>query len=203
MWCRATAACFVWAISSCIVTEMLFKTTILEKCKILELIKEAANHLSDFCLIVGTTIPHVCTLTSRAFWHWLCSTATTLRWFLVFSSFSILFFLQAESLDGAFCVPDIKLHSNPSAFNVYCNVRHCVLDWQQREASLALASRSSVQSGDSDSEEEEEFREPAVKLPKVGVERITKLSVRWLKFLHHSQCWSCTLRLLGWSQFAS
>lgn len=64
-------------------------------------------------------------------------------------------------------MPDIKLHSNPSAFNVYCNVRHCVLDWQQREASLALASRSSVQSGDSDSEEEEEFREPAVKLPKV------------------------------------
>lgn len=74
---------------------------------------------------------------------------------------------KAESLDGALCVPDIKLHSNPSAFNVYCNVRHCVLDWQQREASLALASRSSVQSGDSDSEEEEEYREPAVKLPKV------------------------------------
>uniref|UniRef100_A0A3P9D3H4 E3 ubiquitin-protein ligase MYCBP2 n=1 Tax=Maylandia zebra TaxID=106582 RepID=A0A3P9D3H4_9CICH len=69
--------------------------------------------------------------------------------------------------DGALCVPDIKLHSNPSAFNVYCNVRHCVLDWQQREASLALASRSSVQSGDSDSEEEEEYREPAVKLPKI------------------------------------
>lgn len=66
-------------------------------------------------------------------------------------------------------MPDIKLHSNPSAFNVYCNVRHCVLDWQQREASLALASRSSVQSGDSDSEEEEEYREPAVKLPKVRV----------------------------------
>lgn len=76
-------------------------------------------------------------------------------------------FPQAESLDGALCIPDIKLHSNPSAFNVYCNVRHCVLDWQQREASLALASRSSVQSGDSDSEEEEEYREPAVKLPKV------------------------------------
>lgn len=75
--------------------------------------------------------------------------------------------LQAECLDGALFVPDIKLHSNPSAFNVYCNVRHCVLDWQQREASLALASRSSVQSGDSDSEEEEEYREPAVKLPKV------------------------------------
>lgn len=76
-------------------------------------------------------------------------------------------FPQADCLDGALCVPDIKLHSNPSAFNVYCNVRHCVLDWQQREASLALASRSSVQSGDSDSEEEEEYREPAVKLPKV------------------------------------
>ena len=46
-------------------------------------------------------------------------------------------------------------------------MRHCVLEWQQREASLALASRSSVQSGDSDSEEEEEYREPPVKLPKV------------------------------------
>lgn len=79
-------------------------------------------------------------------------------------------FLQAESLDGALFVPDIKLHSNPSAFNVYCNVRHCVLDWQQKEASLALASRTSVQSGDSDSEEEEEYREPAVKLPKVRPE---------------------------------
>ncbi|MED6281235.1 E3 ubiquitin-protein ligase mycbp2, partial [Goodea atripinnis] len=73
---------------------------------------------------------------------------------------------KAESLDGALFVPDIKLHSNPSAFNVYCNVRHCVLDWQQKEASLALASRTSVQSGDSDSEEEEEYREPAIKLPK-------------------------------------
>lgn len=79
-------------------------------------------------------------------------------------------FSQAESLDGALFVPDIKLHSNPSAFNVYCNVRHCVLDWQQKEASLALASRTSVQSGDSDSEEEEEYREPAVKLPKVRPE---------------------------------
>lgn len=75
--------------------------------------------------------------------------------------------LQTENLDGAFLVPDIKLHSNPSAFNVYCNVRRCVLDWQQKETSLALASRNSVQSGDSDSEEEEEYREPAVKLPKV------------------------------------
>ncbi|KAG7259558.1 hypothetical protein CRUP_026030, partial [Coryphaenoides rupestris] len=70
-----------------------------------------------------------------------------------------------ESLDGTLCIPDIKLHSNPSAFNVYCNVRHCVLEWQQRQASLALASRGSVQSGDSDSEEEE-YREPPVKLPK-------------------------------------
>ncbi|MEQ2246774.1 E3 ubiquitin-protein ligase mycbp2 [Ilyodon furcidens] len=74
---------------------------------------------------------------------------------------------KAEGLDGALFVPDIKLHSNPSAFNVYCNVRHCVLDWQQKEASLALASRTSVQSGDSDSEEEEEYREPAIKLPKI------------------------------------
>lgn len=84
------------------------------------------------------------------------------------NSFCIFIVWQTETLDGAFPVPDIKLHSNPSAFNVYCNVRHSVLDWQQKEAVLALASRSSVQSGDSDSEEEEEYREPAVKLPKVS-----------------------------------
>lgn len=42
-----------------------------------------------------------------------------------------------------------------------------MLDWQQREASLALASHSSVQS-DSDSDEEEEYHEPPVKLPKVS-----------------------------------
>uniref|UniRef100_A0A4W4F0I7 E3 ubiquitin-protein ligase MYCBP2 n=1 Tax=Electrophorus electricus TaxID=8005 RepID=A0A4W4F0I7_ELEEL len=97
---------------------------------------------------------------------------------------------KAESLDGAFPVPDIKLHSNPSAFNVYCNVRHCVLDWQQKEASLALASRSSVQSGDSDSEEEEECREPAVKLPKIigiGLCGVFEL-IKETRFSHPSLC---------------
>ncbi|KAM9484003.1 E3 ubiquitin-protein ligase MYCBP2 isoform 16-T16 [Salvelinus alpinus] len=96
---------------------------------------------------------------------------------------------KTENLDGVFCMPEIKLHSNPSAFNVYCNVRHCVLEWQQREASLALASRSSVQSGDSDSEEEE-FREPAIKLPKIigiglcGVFELIKETL----FSHPSLC---------------
>uniref|UniRef100_A0A4W4EXN0 E3 ubiquitin-protein ligase MYCBP2 n=1 Tax=Electrophorus electricus TaxID=8005 RepID=A0A4W4EXN0_ELEEL len=105
-----------------------------------------------------------------------------------------LLFLQMRMphsrLDGAFPVPDIKLHSNPSAFNVYCNVRHCVLDWQQKEASLALASRSSVQSGDSDSEEEEECREPAVKLPKIigiGLCGVFEL-IKETRFSHPSLC---------------
>ncbi|KAJ3592162.1 hypothetical protein NHX12_007291, partial [Muraenolepis orangiensis] len=95
-----------------------------------------------------------------------------------------------DSLDGAFCIPDIKLHSNPSAFNVYCNVRHCVLEWQQREASLALASRSSVQSGDSDSEEEEEYREPPVKLPKIigiGLCGVFEL-IKETRFSHPTLC---------------
>ncbi|KTF85427.1 hypothetical protein cypCar_00028935, partial [Cyprinus carpio] len=95
-----------------------------------------------------------------------------------------------ETLDGAFPVPDIKLHSNPSAFNVYCNVRHCVLDWQQKEAALALASRNSVQSGDSDSEEEEEYREPAVKLPKIigiGLCGVFEL-IKETRFSHPSLC---------------
>uniref|UniRef100_A0A8B9J812 E3 ubiquitin-protein ligase MYCBP2 n=1 Tax=Astyanax mexicanus TaxID=7994 RepID=A0A8B9J812_ASTMX len=97
---------------------------------------------------------------------------------------------KTESLDGAFPVPDIKLHSNPSAFNVYCNVRHCVLDWQQKETSLTLASRNSVQSGDSDSEEEEECREPAVKLPKIigiGLCGVFEL-IKETRFSHSSLC---------------
>ncbi|XP_035248710.1 E3 ubiquitin-protein ligase MYCBP2 isoform X4 [Anguilla anguilla] len=97
---------------------------------------------------------------------------------------------KTDSLDGPFSVPDIKLHSNPSAFNVFCNVRHCVLDWQQREASLALASRNSAQSGDSDSEEEEESREPAVKLPKIigiGLCGVFEL-IKETRFSHPSLC---------------
>ncbi|XP_056610662.1 E3 ubiquitin-protein ligase MYCBP2 isoform X7 [Triplophysa dalaica] len=97
---------------------------------------------------------------------------------------------KSDALDGAFPVPDIKLHSNPSAFNVYCNVRHCVLDWQQKETTLALASRNSVQSGDSDSEEEEEYREPAVKLPKIigiGLCGVFEL-IKETRFSHPSLC---------------
>uniref|UniRef100_A0A671LHM8 E3 ubiquitin-protein ligase MYCBP2 n=1 Tax=Sinocyclocheilus anshuiensis TaxID=1608454 RepID=A0A671LHM8_9TELE len=97
---------------------------------------------------------------------------------------------KTETLDGAFPVPDIKLHSNPSAFNVYCNVRHCVLDWQQKESTLALASRNSVQSGDSDSEEEEEYREPTFKLPKIigiGLCGVFEL-IKETRFSHPSLC---------------
>ncbi|XP_062389671.1 E3 ubiquitin-protein ligase MYCBP2 isoform X1 [Sardina pilchardus] len=97
---------------------------------------------------------------------------------------------KTDGFDGAFAVSDIKLYSNPSAFNVYCNVRHCVLDWQQREASLALASHSSVQSGDSDSEEEEEYHEPPVKLPKIigiGLCGVFEL-IKETRFSHPSLC---------------
>ncbi|KAF2975157.1 hypothetical protein EK904_003165 [Melospiza melodia maxima] len=73
---------------------------------------------------------------------------------------------KTESLESTITIPDIRLHSNPSAFNVYCNVRHCVLEWQKKEASVSLASKNSVQSGDSDSDEEEEPKEPPIKLPK-------------------------------------
>uniref|UniRef100_A0A8C2APT3 E3 ubiquitin-protein ligase MYCBP2 n=1 Tax=Cyprinus carpio TaxID=7962 RepID=A0A8C2APT3_CYPCA len=84
----------------------------------------------------------------------------------------------------------LKSRFNPSVFNVYCNVRHCVLDWQQKEAALALASRNSVQSGDSDSEEEEEYREPAVKLPKIigiGLCGVFEL-IKETRFSHPSLC---------------
>uniref|UniRef100_A0A670XYH5 RCR-type E3 ubiquitin transferase n=1 Tax=Pseudonaja textilis TaxID=8673 RepID=A0A670XYH5_PSETE len=87
-------------------------------------------------------------------------------------------------------IPDIKLHSNPSAFNVYCNVRHCVLEWQKKETSLALASKNAVQSGDSDSDEEEEAKEPPVKLPKiieVGLCEVFEL-IKETRFSHPSLC---------------
>lgn len=84
------------------------------------------------------------------------------------STFFPFFFFQTENLESTVTIPDIRLHSNPSAFNVYCNVRHCVLEWQKKEASVSLASKNSVQSGDSDSDEEEESKEPPIKLPKAS-----------------------------------
>lgn len=80
----------------------------------------------------------------------------------------LYFAFQSENLENTVIIPDIKLHSNPSAFNIYCNVRHCVLEWQKKETSLAAASKNSVQSGESDSDEEEESKEPPIKLPKVS-----------------------------------
>ncbi|XP_025027422.1 E3 ubiquitin-protein ligase MYCBP2 isoform X3 [Python bivittatus] len=97
---------------------------------------------------------------------------------------------KSESLDSMVSIPDIKLHSNPSAFNVYCNVRHCVLEWQKRETSVALASKHTVQSGDSDSEEEEEVKEPPIKLPKiieVGLCEVFEL-IKETRFSHPSLC---------------
>ncbi|KAM6446158.1 E3 ubiquitin-protein ligase MYCBP2 isoform 3-T4 [Liasis olivaceus] len=97
---------------------------------------------------------------------------------------------KSESLDSMVSIPDIKLHSNPSAFNVYCNVRHCVLEWQKRETSVALASKHTVQSGDSDSEEEEEAKEPPIKLPKiieVGLCEVFEL-IKETRFSHPSLC---------------
>ncbi|RXM27520.1 E3 ubiquitin-protein ligase MYCBP2 [Acipenser ruthenus] len=109
---------------------------------------------------------------------------------------------KTENLDGTVSVPDIKLHSNPSAFNVYCNVRHCVLDWQQKEASLALASKNSVQSGESDSDEEEESKEPAFKLPKIigiGLCGVFEL-IKETRFSHPSLCLRTLQALLGMLQ---
>ncbi|CAH2223772.1 E3 ubiquitin- ligase MYCBP2 [Pelobates cultripes] len=74
---------------------------------------------------------------------------------------------KADNLENSLFIPDLKLHSNPSAFSVYCNVRHCVLEWQRKETSLIISSKSSVQSGESDSDEEEESKEPPIKLPKL------------------------------------
>lgn len=90
------------------------------------------------------------------------------RIFLFVKIQSCFFFFQTENLESTITVPDIRLHSNPSAFNVYCNIRHCVLEWQKKEASVSLTSKNSVQSGDSDSDEEEESKEPPIKLPKAS-----------------------------------
>ncbi|XP_042662157.1 E3 ubiquitin-protein ligase MYCBP2 isoform X13 [Tyto alba] len=97
---------------------------------------------------------------------------------------------KTENLENTVTIPDIRLHSNPSAFNVYCNVRHCVLEWQKKEASVSLASKNSVQSGDSDSDEEEESKEPPIKLPKiieVGLCEVFEL-IKETRFSHPSLC---------------
>ncbi|XP_060681897.1 E3 ubiquitin-protein ligase MYCBP2 isoform X6 [Hemiscyllium ocellatum] len=97
---------------------------------------------------------------------------------------------KTENLENATPIPDIKIHSNPSAFNVYCNVRHCVLEWQRKEASLTLASKNSVQSGESDSDEEEESREPPIKLPKIigiGLCGVFEL-IKETRFSHPALC---------------
>ncbi|XP_059695164.1 E3 ubiquitin-protein ligase MYCBP2 isoform X13 [Haemorhous mexicanus] len=97
---------------------------------------------------------------------------------------------KTESLESTITIPDIRLHSNPSAFNVYCNVRHCVLEWQKKEASVSLATKNSVQSGDSDSDEEEEPKEPPIKLPKiieVGLCEVFEL-IKETRFSHPSLC---------------
>ncbi|XP_068038505.1 E3 ubiquitin-protein ligase MYCBP2 isoform X16 [Anomalospiza imberbis] len=97
---------------------------------------------------------------------------------------------KTENLESTITIPDIRLHSNPSAFNVYCNVRHCVLEWQKKETSVSLASKNSVQSGDSDSDEEEEPKEPPIKLPKiieVGLCEVFEL-IKETRFSHPSLC---------------
>ncbi|XP_043390238.1 E3 ubiquitin-protein ligase MYCBP2 isoform X25 [Chelonia mydas] len=97
---------------------------------------------------------------------------------------------KTENLESTITIPDIKLHSNPSAFNVYSNVRHCVLEWQKKESSVTLASKNTVQSGDSDSDEEEESKEPPLKLPKiieVGLCEVFEL-IKETRFSHPSLC---------------
>eukprot|EP00062_Callorhinchus_milii_P006572 gi/632947251/ref/XP_007888958.1/ PREDICTED: E3 ubiquitin-protein ligase MYCBP2 isoform X6 [Callorhinchus milii] len=97
---------------------------------------------------------------------------------------------KTENVENPSPVPDIKLHSNPSVFNVYCNVRHCVLEWQRKEASLTLASKNSVQSGESDSDEEEESRETPIKLPKIigiGLCGVFEL-IKETRFTHPALC---------------
>lgn len=59
-----------------------------------------------------------------------------------------------------------------------------MLEWQKKEASVSLASKNSVQSGDSDSDEEEESKEPPIKLPKAS---------NWILF---EACHICDLTLV-------
>ncbi|KAM4795152.1 LOW QUALITY PROTEIN: E3 ubiquitin-protein ligase MYCBP2 [Rhinophrynus dorsalis] len=96
---------------------------------------------------------------------------------------------KADNLENAPFIPDLKLHSNP-CFNVYCNVRHCVLEWQRKETSLVLSSKNSVQSGESDSDDEEESKDPPIKLPKIieiGLCEVFEL-IKETRFSHPSLC---------------
>ncbi|XP_041440248.1 E3 ubiquitin-protein ligase MYCBP2 isoform X6 [Xenopus laevis] len=97
---------------------------------------------------------------------------------------------KVDNQENAFFIPDLKLHSNPSAFNVYCNVRHCVLEWQRKETSLVFSAKNSVQSGESDTDDEEESKEPLIKLPKIieiGLCEVFEL-IKETRFSHPSLC---------------
>lgn len=61
---------------------------------------------------------------------------------------------------------------------------------KKKEASVSLTSKNSVQSGDSDSDEEEESKEPPIKLPKiieVGLCEVFEL-IKETRFSHPSLC---------------
>ncbi|XP_018102757.1 E3 ubiquitin-protein ligase MYCBP2 isoform X7 [Xenopus laevis] len=97
---------------------------------------------------------------------------------------------KVDNQENAFFIPDLKLYSNPSAFNVYCNVRHSVLEWQRKETSLVLSAKNSVQSGESESDDEEESKEPLIKLPKIieiGLCEVFEL-IKETRFSHPSLC---------------
>ena len=77
--------------------------------------------------------------------------------------------MQVESSENGVPPPEIVLHSNPSAFNVYAHVRQCVLERRRHLGPQSTGSKLCGQSAlDSESdEEEEEMQEPPAKLPKV------------------------------------
>lgn len=78
------------------------------------------------------------------------------------------FIFQFENVENIVIILDIKLYSNFFVFNIYCNVRYCVLEWQKKEILLVVVLKNLVQSGELDSDEEEEFREFLIKLLKVS-----------------------------------
>ncbi|KAG8452232.1 hypothetical protein GDO86_004144 [Hymenochirus boettgeri] len=97
---------------------------------------------------------------------------------------------KVDNFENSVVIPDLKLHSNPSAFNVYCSVRHCVLEWQRKETSLIFSAKNSVQSGESDTDEEEESKDLPIKLPKIieiGLCEVFEL-IKETRFSHPSLC---------------
>ncbi|XP_064637403.1 E3 ubiquitin-protein ligase MYCBP2-like isoform X3 [Lineus longissimus] len=99
--------------------------------------------------------------------------------------------------------PYLELHGNPSAFNVFCTIRQCVLDHQARDSirAFAAAHGTGISEGESD-EEEDKMKESMLKMPKIvglGLCGVFEL-IKETKMSHASLCTRALQALLDMLQ---